>query len=87
MQDKKTTKKYTVTLVDGADKHVGKGKDIYEALSKVKPFNSKKLVTVTIEYDGKVSKIPLRLNPLKVRRLFLNETDRQVQAKRLQTLV
>lgn len=88
MPSKKTAKKqYVVSLVDGVDNHVGTGDSIYEALSSVKPFSSKKMVNIVVEFGDLKSKIPLKLNPLKIRRMFMNEMDRRLQAKRLETLV
>ena len=79
-------KNYVLELHDGASVHKGKGVTIYDAFKKIKPFSSKKLVGVRVIYDGKVSNIPIRLVPLKVKRLFGNDIEAQIFAKRLETL-
>ncbi len=78
--------KYKVTLVDGADKHSANGKSVYDAFSKIEPFTSKKMVNMEVELDGKLSKIPLKLIPLKLKRIFNNKWEMEILSKRIETL-
>ena len=63
------------------------GKTIYDALSKIKPVSAKGWGTVEIIYDGRKSKIPLRINPTNLKRMFEKDVDRALFAKRLLTLL
>lgn len=78
--------KYKVTLVDGADRHSGTGGSVYEAFSKISPFTSKKMVNMEVVLDKKLSKIPLKLIPLKLKRIFNNEWEMRILSKRIETL-
>ncbi len=77
---------YKLTLVDGADRHSGEGESVYEAFSLIKPFTSKKMVNLEVEYKGKLSKIPLKLVPTKIKRIFDNDWERRILSKRIETL-
>jgi len=77
---------YEVTFIDGADKHKGKGVTLYDALRKIEPFTSKRLVNIRVTFNGKVSLVPVRLVPLKLKRLFVNDIEMEIFAKRLDVL-
>lgn len=79
--------KYSVQLNVGGKTYEGKGKSVYDALTKIKPFDVKAIGKIEITKDGKLTKIPLVWRPIKLKRLFANDWELQVVAKRLETLV
>jgi hypothetical protein len=79
--------KAEVTLVVKDKRYTGKGKDILSAVKAIKePKDMKDLARVEAVVDGKQSLIPIRLNPTKVKRLFTHDWEKELFAKRIDTL-
>lgn len=83
VHDDETTVKFTI----GADTYEKSGKSILEALQKIKPKSFMGIAKVETTVNGKSSKIPLRLVPTKMMRLFAKPIEMELFAKRLQTLL
>ena len=79
--------KYSVTFNIGADSYKGKGETFYEALCQVKPKSFKGLCHVVAEHKGKVTKLPIKVYPTKLERLFSKPIELELFAKRLATLL
>ena len=78
---------YHITLILGADTYSATGETIFEALSKLKPKVIKTFATFKIEYGGNISEIPIKLFPVNLKRVLVKTVDRELLAKRLQTLL
>ena len=65
----------------------GKGKDTLSALKSItEPKDIKSFATLETVIDGKLAHYPIRLNMTNIKRLFANEWEQQLLAKRLDTL-
>jgi len=86
MAEKKTPQ-CEVFMKIGDKTYKGKGKTLLSALKALKePKDIKALANFETVVDGKLAKIPLRLNPTKVKRLFANGWEMELLAKRLDAL-
>jgi len=86
-EKKKKKPSHEVHLKIGADVYKGKGTSILSALKTMKePKDIKSIGQLETVVDGKLSRFPIRLFPVKVKRLFANEWEQELLAKRLDTL-
>jgi len=87
MAEKKIKPKCEVTLILKDRRFTGKGVNTLSALKRLKePKDIKSIANFETVVDGKLAKFPLRLNPTKLKRLFANEWEMELLAKRLDTL-
>lgn len=86
---KTTTKdpKYKVVFQIGKDTYKGSGATLVAALKKIKPKNFIGFGTIRVTVDGKESKLPVRLVPVKLERLFSKDIELRLFAKRIETLI
>lgn len=78
---------FTLSLsVNGKD-ITKSGNTILDCLNQITPNWGKGIGYIWITYNNKTSKIPIRLTPVKLERLFGREVDRALFAKRLITLM
>jgi hypothetical protein len=86
MPKKKTpTKPYSLKLVIGSDTYKSTGMDAVECLNNIEPVGYKAVGRFTLEHGGKVSEA--RMFSMKLKRIFGNEIDKALFAKRLTTLL
>lgn len=71
----------------GKDTYSSKGMSIYECLEKIKPTRFLGITKIELTINGKLSRIPMKFVPLKIQRIFQKDLDRELFAKRLQTLI
>jgi hypothetical protein len=79
----KFTENYSVSLSLGDKRYESEGETLFEALSGIRPIASKGVGSILVTYKGKTSKVPLKLNPISLTRLFVKPIDRELFAKRL----
>lgn len=80
--------KYEVKLICKDDYFIGKGETVAEAIKNIKPPEQfKAFGTFQITYGGKTSVPAIRLNTLRLKRLFARSVDLEIMAKRLEVLM
>lgn len=66
---------------------IGKGTSTFEALKKInEPKDIKSYGTFEVVIDGKLSVLPRRMFPTKIKRLFANEWELELLAKQIEIL-
>jgi len=78
---------YSVSLLLDGKEYKASALTIFEALGKLKPVSKKGVGIVLVTYKGKLSKIPIKINPTNLSRLFAKPVDRAMFAKRLSILL
>ncbi len=78
---------YTITLTMGKDIYSAVAPTIFEALSKIAPTSFISMATLSVEHNGKEKEIPLRLIPIRLKRIFSKEWELRLFAKRIGTLL
>lgn len=79
---------FKVLLTVGQDVYTVKGPSLLAALSKVQLKNNPRgYATIQIETGERDYKIPIKINPLRLKRIFLKEWELVLFAKRLTTLL
>ncbi len=78
-----------ISLAIGSDVHEGSGENILDALVQIKrPTDyGKGLGQITVIVNGHVSKLPIKLVPIKMQRIFEKPVEMELFAKRVQTLI
>lgn len=77
---------FKVTLDIGGIIYTETGNTILEAITKMHPQVSKQYGSISIEHDGKLSKLPIKMNPTRLQRIFSKQNELSMFAKRLSTL-
>lgn len=83
----KSAEDYVIEFAIGSDVYTGEGSTMLEALNQIKPKRYMGLCKVTATVGGRVSKLPIKLVPTNMRRLFEKPIEMAMFAKRLQTLL
>jgi len=83
------TKEHKVSLVFsiGPDKYTARGNSVLEALQQIKPKGFMGICSVEAEVGGKHSKLPLKLVPVNLRRIFEKPIELALLAKRVEVLL
>ncbi len=85
---KQVSQPYELSLTLGDKIYKSKGSSIIEALDNIKPMkNIKAIGEIAITYQGKLSKIPIKLLPDKLDMILAKPIDRAVFAKRISVLM
>lgn len=82
-----STPSVSVKFSIGSDVYTGKGKTLLDALKQIKPRKYMGICKVEATIGNKVSRLPLRLVPTRMKRLFEKPIELELLAKRLQTLL
>ena len=77
----------SIELNIGSDTYKGKGETLLEALQSIHPKRYVGFGTVRAVIDGRASKAPLRLVPVKLQRIFEKPIEMELFAKRLATIL
>lgn len=78
---------FSVKFSIGSDVYTANGDTLLEALQKIKPAKYSGLTKVEATVNGKTSRIPITLTPLRMRRFFEKPVELAIFAKRLNTLL
>jgi len=79
--------RFKINLNVGDKEYNATGNSIGEALKKINPTFVKGMASVTLEVDGKKSKLPIKINPTKLEIIFKKPVELALFAKRLITLI
>lgn len=78
---------YTVSFSVGGDTYTAEGATILEALQKIKPKKYIGICKVEAVRDGKKSRVPLKLVPITMKRIFEKPLELAILAKKLTVLL
>lgn len=78
---------YVISFSVGGDTYTAEGATILEALQKIKPKKYLGICKVEAMRDGKKSRVPLKLVPITMRRIFEKPLELELLAKRLTVLL
>lgn len=84
---KETLGAFSVKFSIGPDVYTATGDSLLDALQKIKPKKYSGLTKVEATVNGKTSRIPITLTPLRMRRFFEKPVELAIFAKRLNTLL
>ena len=85
-KNKKISDDFEVVLKIGNDVYTSSGETILHALKEMDPRFSKGIGSMEITYKGTMTRIPIKLTPTKLERIFGRPVDLEIFAKRLNTL-
>ena len=79
---------YFLTFRIGSGVYKAAGASVLEALSSLKPKQfGKGFATLEVLHNGKTSKLPIKIFPTKLERIFSKQWELQLFAKRVATLI
>lgn len=84
---KKASAKFSLTFSIADKNYSAKGESIYDALKKITPEKFMGMGKILVETGGRKSHLPIKLVPNKLKRIFTNDWEMRIFAKRIQTLL